>query len=559
MKKADLLKHIPEQWPTENTAKIIKTPGMKALMMLLPGWQVVGHSHEQCIAHFVWKDGYLTYYPESNLWDRRKYDSLYYNSYVSGGKFDDKSYEAINSFTDSYSHYGAIESFERNIDYVKSEKAMERKQKRIDESMKDTPRLPNGFRAKVLKMFDNQPSSKIAVKLFQPYKNGTMERIFQVEDYEYKARGGAVTITEICRSYQDKYGGRWKSWMYGEIFGLYGNRQHFWDKKDQSLINNLPVKHYVYDNLDSLDMTNAQKDVLRALSGRVDPSIALSRLAFHPDIEYVAKKGLLRVAAEMVNNGTNEEYIRELPRAAVERLKKFDGGCYAAELLSLAPKIEDRYLKDFCKIKEHSKAESIISLAAEYNINHVYKILMPAGGMTNPVISKYRDYLRMAQELGNNPHDEIIYRNKRWEEWHDRYLEEINKHKDKLESKKYPAIRKDYKLNKSIFAWEDEGYLIMVPRSAADINEEGRRQHHCVGAQSHYKDNMEKRIRFIVFLRKADNPKEPYYTIECDFNKVFQFYAAYDRQPDRDKVQKILTKWMKQVRKNIKKLQKAAG
>ena len=43
MKKADLLKHIPEVWPTDNTAKIVKTPGMKVLMMLLPGWQVKGH------------------------------------------------------------------------------------------------------------------------------------------------------------------------------------------------------------------------------------------------------------------------------------------------------------------------------------------------------------------------------------------------------------------------------------------------------------------------------------------------------------------------------------
>lgn len=557
MKKADLLKHIPDEWPTENTAKIIKTPGMKALMMLLPGWQVVGHSHEQCIAHFVWKDGYLTYYPESNLWDRRKYDSLYYNSYVSGGKFDDKSYEAINSFTDSYSHYGAIESFERNIDYVKSEKAMERKQKRIDESMKDTPRLPNGFRAKVLKMFDNQPSSKIAVKLFQPYKNGTMERIFQVEDYTYKAKGGAVTITEICRSYQNKYGGRWKSWMYGEIFGLYGNRQHFWDKKDQSLINNLPVKHYVYDNLDSLDMTNAQKDVLRALDGRVDPSMALRRLETCPELEYVLKRGLIRLGVDIVEFRCGKE-VSTLSKATCNRLKEIDGGWYSARLIELAPRINEKYLKDFNKIQSDAKADKIIALAGEYNINHVYRLLMETGGVTIPVINKYNDYLRMSAQLGNNPHDEIIYRNRRWEEWHDRYAEEINGRKEKKENRKYAAIRKDYRLNKSLFAWEDGGYLIMVPKSAADICTEGRKQHHCVGASPQYRQKMAERKSFIVFLRKATEPEKPYYTIECDLTKVLQFYSAYDRQPDKEKVEKILSKWMKQVRKNVKKMQEAA-
>ena len=69
---------------------------------------------------------------------------------------------------------------------------------------------------------------------------------------------------------------------------------------------------------------------------------------------------------------------------------------------------------------------------------------------------------------------------------------------------------------------------------------------------------MAERKSFIVFLRKATEPEKPYYTIECDLTKVLQFYSAYDRQPDKEKVEKILSKWMKQVRKNVKKMQEAA-
>ena len=68
---------------------------------------------------------------------------------------------------------------------------------------------------------------------------------------------------------------------------------------------------------------------------------------------------------------------------------------------------------------------------------------------------------------------------------------------------------------------------------------------------------MDKRESYIVFLRHADDPKKPYYTIECTETSVIQFYAAYDRQPDRAEVQKILSQWMKQVKKNVKAEKKA--
>ena len=64
---------------------------------------------------------------------------------------------------------------------------------------------------------------------------------------------------------------------------------------------------------------------------------------------------------------------------------------------------------------------------------------------------------------------------------------------------------------------------------------------------------MAARQSYIVFLRKADKPKKPYYTIEVDESGVKQFYAAYDRQPNKKEVQSILTEWMKQVRKNFAK------
>lgn len=566
MRKSELLKHIPEKIPDHNLCKIIRTPGRKVLMTILPGWEVMQHEKAGLIIHFTWKDGYLTYYKGGGYWTRQSLSTVFYNAYVSEGGLDEKSIEAVRSFTNrSYANMSAIESYEHEIQYTKHEKALESKQKRIDKVMADIPALPKDFRRQCEKKLRLSGEEKINVKLFQPYKGIILERIFVVAQFKNMVNigDGKVHITEICRAYTEAVAGVWFHWYYGEKYGRYGRRQHFWDRKNGSCVGMLPLRHYVYDNLDSLNLSKAQKDTLRILDGKCDPTFIIRRVQDHPEIEYVAKRGCLRLAAELVNEGgVNRLPIGSMTSENWKKLKAIDGGRNAVELLEIAPKIQDRYLKDFCKIKGSAKAGMIINLAKDYNINHVYGLLLKTGGLTVPVIQEYRDYLSMAARLGNNPKDEIIYRNKRWQEWHDRYSEEIDrrelKDKNREENKKFKNISRDYKLNSRLFSWEDKDYIIMVPKNAGEINLEGRQQHHCVGSSSTYKTRMNNRESFIVFLRKKAEPNKPYYTIECDLKKVLQFYSAYDRQPDKEEVQKILTKWMKQVRKNNRELSKAA-
>ena len=569
MRKLELIKAIPDKLPKDNTARIIKASEKKVLMLILPDWQVIGRM-EDGVIHFTWDEGWLTYYPKSDYWTRDMLSTIYFNSYVSKTGFDEDSLEAIGSFCNkSYRNLDTIEVYESEVKFRKSIRAENNKQKRIDDFMKNVPALPKDFKRFCIRKLEKSNEKKVNIKLWQSYtythkvkgilfnEERYIERIFSVTNFN----GSITRITELCRAYIKEPGGTWLRWYYGEKFGRYGRAQHFWDKKRDSCVNNLPTRHYVYDNLDSLGLPEGEKDTLRLLDGRCDPSFVLYKLRKNPQIEYIAKKGCLRMAADLVSRYSITPI--KVSNATYERLKKFNGGMEARELLEVAPKISDKYFKDFCKIKDLTKASTIIGLAKEHNINHVYALLLKTGGMTNPNIIEYQDYLRMAMRLGMKPDDEIIYRNKRWKEFHARYIEEIHRKEDEKralsDNKKYKGISKDYKLNSAIFAWEDDIYQIIVPKNASDINTEGRLQHHCVGAQPQYKEKMCARNSFIVFLRKKENLKEPYYTIECDLSKVIQFYAAYDRQPDKEKVQKVLNKWMKQVKKNVKELKKAAG
>ena len=133
----------------------------------------------------------------------------------------------------------------------------------------------------------------------------------------------------------------------------------------------------------------------------------------------------------------------------------------------------------------------------------------------------------MAANRGMQITDEIVYRNKRWKDFHDQYVAEANRKKDEAR--------------------------------AADIIEEGRRQHHCVGAHDRYMKEMSARESFILFLRKAEDPQTPYYTIQTDIQRIQQFYAAYDRQPDKEIVEKIMTAWLKQVKQNYRQIIEEEG
>lgn len=562
MRKKELLKHIPEDLPGAVTAEIIRDGKEKVLMLILPErirLNVYGHPsdcNKGTVVHFTGKKRYLTYYVKNGTWTGESLMWLEYHTNSHPNTPDQDAMLQIRAFTGRLGTLSDVEYHEEEMSAEKRYRSAERKQRKINKLMEDTPKLPRNFRRWCERKLKASRKKKINIKLFQPLPCGEkIERIFQAESNR---------ITELCRAYTDEYGDAWKVWYYGEYDGKSGANQRFWDRKRGTAVNALPKYHYIYDNLDTLEMTPAQRSVLRIMDGRDDPSHVLNALHFHPEYERVIKAGLIRFATEIRwywEIDTWLERIRCLPKDRLKRLVKQDGGIKAWEMLKLAKQITDENLKLFCEIKSEYKANMILSFVRDegLNINHLYTLWKKTGGVTMETLNKYSDYLGMAAQQGKDIHDEIIYRDKKWRQRHDECVEQLNREKEEKRRKeeeakltKYKAIKKDYRRNCALFAWKDENYVILIPKSAAEINEEGRRQHHCVGSREEYKMRMATRESFIVFLRKKENPTEPYYTVEVDSTKIRQYYAAYDRQPDKKQVSAVLAKWMKQVRKNFR-------
>ena len=577
MRKKELLANIPDAMPEENAARICMADGQQVLMLLLPAWVVFRNGRDyHGLVHFLWRDGFLTYYG-SGVWTRESLDWVYNTrARVTAIDFGTLSRETISAYMSRHWHRewwnprGYMSEVDMAEDWIRQEKrdaAMLRKQERINKRMEVVPPLPEDFQEYcVKKLKEKEPKARNGYfKLWNLLDtNGAVERIFRLE----MGPGTVPTMTEICRAFVGKPGGEWNEWYYGEYDGAIGSHQEFWDKKSQSVVNTLPRRHYIYDNLDELGLLKTQIESVRLLDGMADPAYVLRSAARYEEVEQLAKAGALRLAVEMSEwpNGTRD-CLRKANKQQIRRVAKHGGGRMALRMLIEAPNITDENLKEICRIKAPEKVGLIRGACEDTgaNVNHMMNLWRKTGGIKVAVIRKYKDYIDMAVKLGHDPSEEIFYRNKNWQQWHDRYVEEINREKERLDKvrrkekwAKWEGIRKDFRLNCAMFSWEDDRYTIRPASSAEEINEEGRMQHHCVGATDTYKDKMTARESFIILMRKKEEPQVPYYTIETDGNKLLQWYGAYDRKPDKEVVERVLGEWMQEVRSRINRI-KGAG
>lgn len=175
----------------------------------------------------------------------------------------------------------------------------------------------------------------------------------------------------------------------------------------------------------------------------------------------------------------------------------------------------------------------------------------------------YLDYIKMRLERGYDISNEIILFPKDLKRRHDEMVEEARK-KEADERKKtllarFPAISKKFeKLNKK-FSWQKGAYLIRPAKDAAEIANEGRELHHCVGSSDTYFSKHSRGESFILFLRAVKAPDTPLATIEISGSRILQWYEAYDQKPDADVIQPWLNEYCNHLKKKNKKETTAAA
>ena len=168
----------------------------------------------------------------------------------------------------------------------------------------------------------------------------------------------------------------------------------------------------------------------------------------------------------------------------------------------------------------------------------------------NIAFDTYLDYIRMRQRAGYDLNDDIILFPKDLRRRHDEMVLELEKAKLDQRKKevleKYPMIAEHFKkLNKKYGADLGE-YSIRPAMNAAEIVEEGRILHHCVGGDNYLKGHAEGK-GIILFMRRASEPENPFCTIEIRGTKIQQWYEAYDQKPHEAVLQPILDEYVKNL------------
>ena len=173
----------------------------------------------------------------------------------------------------------------------------------------------------------------------------------------------------------------------------------------------------------------------------------------------------------------------------------------------------------------------------------------------------------MCRRLGKRTNDEMVYRPRELKRRHDEAVEEIRKldmieeMKRNAEAKerrakelreKYPGAEEILKDIAPRYEYENEEYRIIVPRNLVDIMSEGNALHHCVGSTDRYFERIRDQETYICFLRRKEEPKLPYYTIEVEpGGTIRQHRGMYDEEPNIEEIRGFLREWQRILKKRL--------
>ena len=169
----------------------------------------------------------------------------------------------------------------------------------------------------------------------------------------------------------------------------------------------------------------------------------------------------------------------------------------------------------------------------------------------------------MCEKLKKHTEDEMLFRPRELKRRHDEIVEEIRARQKEIEEMeqeeaadrmrdKYPGAEEQLQEIRSRYEYQDDEYLIAVPKRLMEIVKEGAALHHCVGSSERYFERIRDKETYICFLRRVSEPDKPYYTIEVEpGGTIRQHRSMYDEEPDIEQIRGFLRKWQKEIHKRL--------
>ncbi len=321
----------------------------------------------------------------------------------------------------------------------------------------------------------------------------------------------------------------------------------------------LALTRYKYSMLEKVYAGNDYMDVVEYLR-------AYDKF---PQLEMLVKLGMTNLARHLIESfqwekrinpaGKNIKQIFGISKKRFEDLKKQNGGIALLTVYQMEQKFGLKMSEEQVKTMTavNLDQDQYVSILAHGTFEKAYNYIIKQSGVEPEAVTKcasaerqframmirYIDYLKACEDNERpmtDPHE--IYPADVTEA-HNREILLRNQNKNEIEMKKKnkenPNIKKDAAGYNRQYRFEDSDYIIRAPKDAGEIFMEGLVLNHCVGRMG-YIESMNRHETLILFLRKKNNKKQPYYTLEIKNGEIRQAYGYKDKKPDWDDVKPFL-------------------
>ena len=258
----------------------------------------------------------------------------------------------------------------------------------------------------------------------------------------------------------------------------------------------------------------------------------LTYWAKNPSMEYIVKGGLYRLAAEV--SELARSYYSDLRTIDVKTLRRhsadmirYNGGYHALTAFESLDKSNARYdpreVVRFMDISsDHNRIASLTKFSSLKKINDYLEKYKSRD------VRELQDYWNMQKTLGANMTEKKVLFPENLSKAHEKTVAEYNKRKDEMMVKGFRIAAEQIAKQ---FSFSAGGIMIVVPQTADDLTNEGKTLSHCVRS---YAERVAKGETVILFVRKAEEPEKPYYTMEVSGGRVIQLRGKNNCAPKDD-------------------------
>lgn len=305
----------------------------------------------------------------------------------------------------------------------------------------------------------------------------------------------------------------------------------------------------------------------------------------HPAVEMAYKAGLYALGKEMVNSRWQLKELlspgeRGLARilgidgARMGRLRRMDGGIKALMWLQ-EEKRKDTIFRDGdiltlsaagLEPRDLERAEVARHLSLEKICNYLNRQaqLRPGGKQTLGTLWRdWNDYASMMEGMKMDTGNELLLKPKDLLIAHNELVA-----KGSLKDRRGEIAKKEARYGRAQglmasgglrrYEYTDGEYCIVAPSGIADIYEEGLALRHCIHTCDIYFQRIEIRESYLLFLRRAEAPGRPWYTLEVEPGGTIRQKKSVlnEAYGDLDGALPFLGRWQQWVKEGLSEEEK---